>query len=86
MTDLVIKSAVINFDSTGKASSISIDGHRFTNFPAATYDRPSIEFANAGLSVQIEIPIGDLSKGGTLPNYTSMHHFTGKRISVTGHN
>ncbi len=85
MTDLVIKQAIIGFDSNSRATSIIVDGHRFTMFPSNTYDSSLNDVKNADIVVQIEIPTGDFSKGGTLPNYTVFHHSSGKRISITGH-
>ncbi len=84
LVDQIIKQALIGYDSSGKATSITIDGKRYTNFPANTYDSGLSDVKNSTIVVQIEIPTG-LAQPTTLPNYTVFHHATGKRIAITGH-
>ncbi len=85
MTDQVIKSAVLVFDSTGNPTTIIVDGRSYTSFPSASYNSPYLGLKNASLAIQIEIPAGDYSKGGTLPAYTAFHHLSGARKAIASH-
>jgi len=89
LTDLVLKQAVLVFDSTGNPTTIIVDGRRYTSFPSASYSSPyadpSLRTGSATIPIQIEIPAGDYSRSGSLPAYTAFHHATGARKSIASH-
>jgi len=84
MVDLVLKQAVLVFDSTGTPTTIIIDGRAYTSFPSASYGT-YLGLKGGTVIVTVEIQTGDFSKGGTLPAYTVFHHVNGVRKSIASH-
>ncbi len=82
MVDLVIKQAVLVFDSIGNPTTIIVDGRAYTSFPGSSYGQGP---KSGTIPIEIEIAVGDFSKGGTLPAYTAFHHATGARKAIASH-
>jgi len=90
MTDLVLKTAVLVFDSTGTPTTIIVDGRQYTSFPSSSYSSsayadPSLRTGSATIPITIEIPAGDYRRPGSLPAYTAFHHASGARKSIASH-
>ena len=84
MTDQVIKSAVLVFDSTGNPTTIIVDGRAYTSFPSASYGT-YLGLKGGTVIVTVDIPVGDYSRAGSLPAYTIINHQSGVRKAIASH-